>query len=472
MERQKEPSIESKGSGSMKMWDGRFKKGSDPVMESINRSLDVDKTLIEEDIQGSIAWAKALAKCGILSSAELRKIVGGLGTLLRDHHGKGLKFIDADEDIHMAVERLLVEKIGEPGMKLHTGRSRNDQVVTDVRMYVKKKYECLHRELIDVQKVLVDRSKKDRAVVMPGYTHLQQAQPILISQYWLSLFFALEREKTRCKNARSLADVMPLGSGAIAGTGFAIDRKRLASDLGFSECSPNSIDAVAGRDFVLDAVACCSSISILLSRYAEDLIMWSSREFGFIELDDAWSTGSSMMPQKKNPDSLELIRSKAGRCIGNYTGFAATLKGVGLTYYKDLQEDKRPLFDSFDQMLLVCKVFRSVVETLAVNAEALKAALDPFLLATDLADYLVEKNMPFRQAHKIVGKIVAHCIEKHIDFQKLGPVALKEFSPLFGPDVLNVFKWENAIKHRSVLGGTGIKSVNEQIERARKLLKN
>ncbi len=455
----------------MKMWDGRFKKGSDPVMESINRSLDVDCRLVEEDIRGSVAWARALAGCGVLSPPELRKIVNGLNAVLRDHRDKGLRFLDSDEDIHMAVERLLVEKIGDPGMKLHTGRSRNDQVVTDVRMYVKKQYDALLRELTGLQTALVARSDKDFTAIMPGYTHLQQAQPILMSQYWLSLVFAIEREKSRCKNARALADVMPLGSGAIAGTGFGIDRKILATDLGFSECSPNSIDAVAGRDFVLDALAGCSSIAVLLSRYAEDMIIWSSREFGFIELDDAWSTGSSMMPQKKNPDSLELIRSKAGRCIGNYTGFAAILKGVGLTYYKDLQEDKKPLFDSFDQMLLVCKVFRNVIETLTVKTEALKRALDPLLLATDMADYLVNKKMPFRQAHKIVGKIVAFCMDNRIEFQKLETAQLREFSPLFGPDVMNIFTWKHALEHRDVFGGTGTKSVRRQISIARKLLK-
>ena len=455
----------------MKMWDGRFHKPSDPMMESINRSLDVDSRLIEEDIQGSVAWAGALKACGVLSASEYRKIIGGLNDILREHREKGLCYLSSDEDIHMAVERFLAAKIGDAGMKLHTGRSRNDQVVTDVRVYVKKQYEALGRALGGVQQALFDRSNKDLSVVMPGYTHLQQAQPILISHYWLSLIFALQREKTRCTNAFSLADSMPLGSGAIAGTGFAIDRRTLAKQLGFSECSPNSIDAVASRDFIMDALGCCCSIAVLLSRYAEDLIIWSSKEFGFIELDDAWSTGSSMMPQKKNPDSLELIRSKAGRCIGNYTGFAATLKGVGLTYYKDLQEDKRPLFDSFDQMLLVCAVFRRVIETLVVKADAAREALDPFLLATDVADYLVNKGMPFRHAHKVVGKIVAHCIEKRLDFRKLDAATLKEFSPLFGPDIKEVLKWENAIKHRSVFGGTGMKSVKEQIAIARKLLK-
>jgi argininosuccinate lyase len=456
----------------MKMWDGRFHKPSDPVMESINRSLDVDSRLIEEDIRGSVAWAGALKDCGVLSAAELRKISAGLAGILEEHRKKGLRYLPSDEDVHMAVERLLVARIGDAGMKLHTGRSRNDQVVTDVRLYLKKEYEALRLSLAGIQRVLLDRSNKDLRIIMSGYTHLQQAQPVLVSHYWLSMFFAIQREKTRCENARAIADSMPLGSGAIAGAGFAIHRRELAKRLGFSDCSPNSIDAVASRDFILEALGCCASIAVLLSRYAEDLIIWSSKEFGYVELDDAWSTGSSMMPQKKNPDSLELIRSKAGRLIGNYTGFAATLKGVGLAYYKDLQDDKRLLFDSFDQIRLVCSVFTQVIETLTVKAGVMRESLDPFLLATDVADYLVTKGMPFRQAHKVVGRIVAHCIEKRLDFQKLDVAALREFSPLFGPDVRKVFSWENAIEHRGVFGGTGLGSVKEQIAMARKMLKS
>jgi argininosuccinate lyase len=305
---------------------------------------------------------------------------------------------------------------------------------------------------------------------MPGFTHLQQAQPILLAHYWLGFLFAIEREKIRLANASALADVMPLGSGALAGAGFSIDRTKLATDLGFGQVSPNSIDAVASRDFVLDALACCASLAILLSRYAEDLILWSSREFSFIELDDAWSTGSSMMPQKKNPDSLELIRSKAGRCIGNYTGFAATLKGVGLAYYKDLQEDKEALFDSLDQMDLVSKVFGQVIKTLIVNEQTMRKDLDPFLLATDLADYLVNKGMPFRQAHKVIGKIVAQCVSQKLDFQKLTVETLKSFSLLFENDVTRVLQWEEALKHRDIKGGTGKRSVEEQIELAEKLI--
>jgi argininosuccinate lyase len=370
----------------------------------------------------------------------------------------------------MAIERLLVEKIGEAGGKLHTGRSRNDQVVTDARLFVKRYCVTIGRLITGVQKALLKRAEADVRVIMPGYTHLQQAQPILLSHYWLSFLFCLEREKKRFVNASENADYLPLGSGALAGAGFAVDREKLARTLGFSRVSPNSIDAVAARDFIVETLSCCASLAIACSRYAEDLIIWSSKEFGFIELDDAWSTGSSMMPQKKNPDSLELIRAKAGRCIGNYTGFASTLKGVGLAYCKDLQEDKAPLFDSLYQMELSCTVFARVIDTLTVKAEAMARDLDPFLLATDLADYLVEKSMPFRQAHKVVGKIVAFCIEKKRNLQTLTMEELKRFSGLFGPDVKAVFKWENAIAHRNVLGGTGLESVKNQMAQAKKLV--
>ncbi|MGB7568588.1 MAG: argininosuccinate lyase, partial [Chitinivibrionales bacterium] len=280
----------------MKMWDGRFAKPSDSTMEELNNSLAVDKALIEEDIAGSCAWAGALLACGVLSRAEHDAIMSGLNAILADHHSGAIKYLPTDEDIHMAVERLLVEKIGETGGKLHTGRSRNDQVVTDVRIYVKKRCASIDRGITDVQKSLLKRAEADISVIMPGYTHLQQAQPILLSHYWLSFLFSLEREKKRFANALEGADVLPLGSGALAGAGFAVDREKLAQALGFSRVSPNSIDAVASRDFVLETLACCASLAIACSRYAEDLIVWSSKEFGFIELDDAWSTGSSMMP--------------------------------------------------------------------------------------------------------------------------------------------------------------------------------
>jgi argininosuccinate lyase len=454
----------------MKMWDGRFSKPSAKLMEEFNNSLPVDRRLIDEDIEAGIAWARALLKVKVLSLKEYKAIESGLKKIIVEYKSGMVRFHAADEDVHMAVERLLVEKIGATGEKLHTGRSRNDQVITDVRLYVLRRLAGIRFQIINLQKALLQRAEKDIKVIAPAFTHLQQAQPVLLSHYWLSFLFALEREKDRFANAQDNADVMPLGSGAVAGSGFAIDRNSLAEELGFLHVSENSIDGVASRDFILETLSCCASTAILLSRYAEDLIIWSSKEFGFVELDDAWSTGSSMMPQKKNPDSLELIRGKAGRFIGNYTRLATTLKGVGLAYFKDLQEDKEPLFDSLHQLNLVCEVFANVLSTLSVKADSIKKDLDPLLLATDLADYLVSKGMPFRQAHKVVGKIVGECIEKKLDLTKLSVQDLKRHSALFAKDALKVFNWDNAIAHRNIQGGTGLASVKRQIQKAKKLI--
>lgn len=440
-------------------------------MEEFNNSLPVDKVLIEEDIIGSIAWANALMGTGVFSEAEARKICEGLRSILDDARADKIKFNSSDEDIHMAVERILIERIGDAGARLHTGRSRNDQVVTDVRLYVKKAMIHVQEQIRLLQKALFRRVEADREIVIPGYTHLQQAQPVYLAHYWLSFLFALQRDRDRCDHAIVTADIMPLGSGAMAGSGFNVDRDKLAADLGFSRISANSIDGVASRDFILESLSAIVSIGLLLSRYAEDLIIWSSREFRFVELDDAWSTGSSMMPQKKNPDSLELIRGKTGRFIGNYTRFAATLKGVGLTYYKDLQEDKEPMFDSVNQICLSLQVFARVVDTLFVNADAIKNDLDPFLAATDLADYLVKKGMPFRQAHKVIGKIVSHCVKSSQPFDKLPLAKLREFSELFTEDVRSQFAWETILANRNIAGGTGPKSLRAQIVAAKKLLK-
>jgi argininosuccinate lyase len=454
----------------MKMWDGRFAKPTATLMDRFNRSLPVDAALCREDIEGSTAWAAALKKARVLSGREYAALVRGLASLLADWQKGTIRFRSSDEDIHMAIERLLAEKTGAAGEKLHTGRSRNDQVATDTRLFTMRRINGITALIAALQKALLSRAKADIKIIAPAFTHLQQAQPIILSHYWLSLLFALEREKKRFTQARQCADLMPLGSGAVAGCGFPVDRQLLAKRLGFKRISENSIDGVAGRDFVLQALACCASCGVVLSRYAEDLIVWSSREFAFVELDDAWSTGSSMMPQKKNPDSLELVRGKAGRFVGNHTRFATTLKGVGLAYCKDLQEDKEPLFDSLEQLSIVLDVFARVIATLTVNRAAIAADLDPLLLATDLADYLVSKGMPFRQAHRTVGKIVACCVESGAKLTKFTVDQLREFSPLFGRDALQVFKWENAVARRSVPGGTSPASVAKQIWQAEKMV--
>jgi argininosuccinate lyase len=454
----------------MTMWDGRFSKKTARLMHEFNASLPVDIVLIEEDIAGSIAWARALAKARVLSKREALKIVAGLKRILKRARDGRLRFKEQDEDVHMAVERMLTDDIGAAGAKLHTGRSRNDQVATDVRMYVKNMLAVLHETLYDMQRVLIKRAEKDIEIIAAGYTHLQQAQPISLAHYWLSLFFALEREKERVAKAADTADALPLGAGAIAGSGFKVNRKALARELGFSRVCDNSIDAVSSRDFVLEALAAVSSAGILLSRYSEDLIIWSSKEFGFIELDDAWSTGSSMMPQKKNPDSLELIRGKCARFIGNYTRCATMLKGVGLAYYKDLQEDKEPLFDSLQQIVTVAEVFGRIIKTLSVKKQRIAQNLDSFLFATDVADYLVKKKVPFRKAHKITGAIVADCIRNGRSLGDYTSKELKSFSVEFGSDAGRIFNWKRSLAARNIDGGTGMKSIDAQMRKAKHMI--
>ena len=454
----------------MKMWDGRFSKPSDRLMEQFNNSLPFDEALIEEDITGSIAWAGALAGIGVFTRDEYDLVVRGLQEILQEYRGGTITFSSQDEDVHMAVERILIERIGDTGARLHTGRSRNDQVATDTRLYTKKALRALCGLVKGLQEAILFRAKNDLVIIIPGFTHLQQAQPILLAHYWMSFFFILERERSRLAHALKTADIMPLGAGAMAGSGFAVNRDKLADELGFASVSENSIDAVSSRDFLLETLATIASLGIHLSRYAEDLIVWSSREFGFVELDDAWSTGSSMMPQKKNPDSLELIRGKSGRFLGNYTRFATTLKGIGLTYYKDLQEDKEPLFDSVTHISMVLQVFTQVLATLTIREERIRNDLDPFLLATDLADYLVRKGMPFRQAHKVIGRVVGFCVENDLVLDSLSVERLQTFSELFGSDVTEIFSWQGAIDRRTVQGGTGMKSVKQQIAKAEGLL--
>jgi argininosuccinate lyase len=452
------------------MWDGRFSKPADRLMEAFGNSLPFDQALAEEDIAGSLAWAAALRKAGALSAGDLAKIKRGLNAIAADFRAGRTNFLPQDEDIHMAVERLLTRRIGSAGARLHTGRSRNDQVATDVRLYTKKALARIGKAIAALQNVLLARAGKDAAVIIPAYTHLQQAQPALLAHYWLSLFFGLEREKCRVAHAYKTTDICPLGAGAVAGSAFPVNRKRLAADLGFGMVASNSIDAVASRDFLLETLAAVASTGILLSRYAEDLIIWSSKEFGYVELDDSWASGSSMMPQKKNPDSLELVRGKSGRLLGNYVRLATIMKGVGLAYFKDLQEDKEPLFDSVEQILIILAVMGNVLKTLSVNKERIRRNLDPLLLATDVADYLVHKGLPFRQAHKVVGKIVAHCLEKKCGFADIPLQLLQKFNPLFGKDIARTFSWEHSLSQRNLEGGTGRKSVGRQIELARRLL--
>lgn len=453
-----------------KMWDGRFEEGTSALMDEFNSSLNTDKVFIVEDVLGSKAWSSALHKQGVLTSEECESIHRGLDTILEKYHAGTLEFLASDEDIHMAVERLLGLEIGDAAAKLHTGRSRNDQVATDFHLFVKNRLGESAESLRSLQRALLYRAETDRDIIVPGYTHYQQAQPVSMAHYWLSFFFLLERDHQRILNAAKNADIMPLGSGAIAGSGFAVDRELLRETLGFSAITDNSIDGVAARDFVLESLNAFAATGLSMSRYAEDLIVWSTREFGYVTLADAWSTGSSMMPQKKNPDSLELIRGKTGRLVGNWSRFATTLKGVGLSYFKDLQEDKEPFIDSVNQIKLIMAVFTEVLKTLKVNKDRIAASLDPFLLATDLADYLVRKGMPFRKSHHVIGSIVGHCDRNKIAMNTMTTADLKAFSELFEEDVQSLFDWNTALNGRDIPGGTGPTSVANQIKRAREIV--
>ncbi len=455
-----------------KAWSGRFEKKNTPLMERFNASISVDIRLWWADIQVNLAWAKTLIKADVLTSKELEFIQNGLQQIQHEFETDTFHISPADEDIHMAIERRLTEIIGEVGAKIHTGRSRNDQVVTDVRLYLKRELGELQKLIQQFQKVLVESAEKYQQLIMPGYTHLQPAQAILFAHYLLSLFFALERDQNRLNDFLPRLDILPLGAGALAGSAFAIDRDLLASELGFQQISANSIDAISDRDFILEFVYILAQIQVHLSRYAEDMIIWSSAEFGFIELDDAWSTGSSMMPQKKNPDSLELIRGKTARVLGLQNQLFVLLKGLPLTYSKDLQEDKAAIFEAIDIVADSLQVFTGVIESLKVNEDRMRARLDTGLFATDLADYLVKKGIPFRKSHHLVGQMVRWGIENQCSLDKIPFEVYEQISPVFERSLYQIFDWKQSIEARDISGGTGFNSVKQQIEQAKKLLED
>lgn len=453
------------------MWEGRFKKKNNPLMESFNRSLSFDIRLYEEDIACSTAYALALRKAGVLNVKECREIKKALSEICSDIESGSVRFFSADEDIHMAVERLLVEKVGSAGEKIHTGRSRNDQVATDMRMYVLKMTRRIFSAIDRLQTAVLEKAAVYQSAVMPAYTHLQQAQPITLGHYLLSLFFALQRDMERFAGVYETTDILPLGSGAVAGSGFKLDRNLLAKELGFSYVSENSLDAVSDRDFIIEFLSAASILMMHLSRYAEDFILWSSGAFGFLELDEAFATGSSMMPQKRNPDSLELIRGKTGRVYGDLVQLLTVMKGLPFSYAKDLQEDKESFFDASDTLLIVLPVFEGVIRSSDFSRKKMKEALDHFVLATDIADVLTRKGVPFREAHSIVGGMTRHCEKKKKSFSRLTANELKKICPLLKPVDLKKITFEKSLENRNITGGTGKKSVAAQISIARKILK-
>ncbi len=451
------------------MWDGRFESGLDKDMERLSYSLHYDKVLYPEDIAGSIAQAHALQEAGVLSKQEANKITRGLKSIEIDLD-KGVElFKSSDEDIHMAIERILTDRLGELGKKLHTGRSRNDQVATDFRLYLRNKTALLQQRIRDLQKSVYEKALEAEWSMMPGYTHLQQGQPIYTAHYFLALFWALERDIQRFENFMITSGKLPLGSGALAGSGFKYNRKKVAKELGFTGITENSIDGTAHRDFVLEFLSTTAIVGNLLSRYAEDFVIWSSAEFGFITLHDSFSTGSSMMPQKKNPDSMELIRGKSGRLLGNYTSVFTAAKGAPLCYSRDLQEDKEPVFDSVETLDTCLAVMAKAIASLTLNKERMEKKLDPGLLATDLADYLVKAKVPFREAHHIVGSLVKQAELNHTDLLHLPDSFWKDLPK--GLEIKKKLSFLDSVENRSIEGGTGRASVKKQLTQAQKLLK-
>ncbi len=452
------------------MWGGRFSKPIDDLFARFNDSLGFDWRLYEEDVRGSHAYARALARARIISEDEENEIRRGLERV-RDEFARGIFEVKpSDEDIHTAVERRLFELIGEPALKLHTGRSRNDQVATDTRLYVMAAVIRLDGSLHQLQAALVEQAEAHLDALMPGYTHLRRAQPILLSHYLLSFFWMLQRDRERFAQTRQRASVLPLGAGALAGNAFVIDRKLLAQELGFERVSENSMDAVSDRDFIAEFLFSSALLQVHLSRLAEDLILYSSAEFGFVRIDDAYATGSSLMPQKKNPDALELARGKTGRIVGDLTALLVTLKGLPSTYDKDLQEDKEPLFDAVDTLELTLPVTAGVIRTLKIDKARMRAALDEAMLATDLADYLVQRGVPFRQAHHLVGELVKHAEARGMGLSAMAPEDFAAVSDRFGADAGQVLDFDRSIRQREISGGTGVNAVRSQIEAAKSLL--
>jgi argininosuccinate lyase len=456
----------------MALWGGRFVEETDELMKQFSDSIGFDQRMHAADIQGSVAYAGALAQVGLLTAAECEQLVSGLEQVRAEFDAGTFQIQSGDEDIHTAVERRLGELAGPVAGKLHTGRSRNDQVATDLRLYLLDEMAFLQGALIELQRAIVDQAEAHLDVIMPGYTHLQQAQPLLFSHWLMSFFWKFQRDSERLVDVARRTSVLPLGAGALAGNPFGIDRQALAAELGFAAVSENSVDAVSDRDYVVEFLAWAALAQIHLSGLAEDLIVWASREFGFVQVADAYSTGSSLMPQKKNPDSLELMRGKSGRMVGHLAGLLTALKGLPSSYNKDLQEDKEALFDAIDTLKMELVIAAGIVRTLTVNGARMAAALDDALLATDLADYLVRKGTPFRESHYLIGQAVRRAEELGVSLKELNLGEYQAIHPTFAEDVYEVFDFRRSVEARDVEGCTALSAVRVQIERAKKALIN
>ena len=454
-----------------KAWAGRFRERTHHLVEAFTASVAFDQRLYAFDIQGSMAHCRTLERAGVLSRRETAAILKGLNRVKNELDAGRFPFIPEDEDIHMAIERRLTELIGPVGGKLHTGRSRNDQVAVDLRLYLRNAIIGLLEDLRQFQRVLVEQAREHLDATMPGYTHLQRAQPVLFAHHLLAYVEMLERDRGRLTDAMARVNVMPLGSGALAGTNYPLDRAYTAKLLGFPAVSENSLDAVSDRDFVAETLAGLAILIMHLSRLSEELVLWSSQEFQFVELPDAFCTGSSMMPQKKNPDVPELVRGKTGRVYGHLLSLLTTLKGLPLSYNRDLQEDKEPLFDALDQVGASVKVLTELMKGLTVRRDRMAMALvGGYLLATELADYLVMKGVPFRQAHAVVGRLVRFCTDRKKELQALTLTELRTFSDRFDKDAMEIISVEGAIERKGQIGGTARKRVEARIKSLEKAL--
>ncbi len=456
---------------SLKLWGGRFAKGTDKLVEEFNASISFDQRMYKEDIRGSVAHARMLGKCGVIPSGEVDAIVEGLEKILADIEAGNFEFSVALEDIHMNIEKRLTERIGAAGARLHTARSRNDQVALDLHMYVKKETAETAELIIKLQEVLLELAEQHKNSIMPGYTHLQRAQPVTLAQHLLVYFNMLARDFRRLEGVWAGADIMPLGAGALAGTTFPIDRHFVAAELNFGDVYSNSMDAVSDRDYVLEYLSFASILMGHLSRLSEEVILWSSTEFSFIELDDAYATGSSMMPQKKNPDVAELVRGKTGRVYGHLLALLTVIKGLPLTYNKDMQEDKEGLFDTIDTVKFSLSVYAAMLSSMRVDADKMREAVQrDFSNATDLADYLVKKGLPFREAHEIVGKCVQHAIKNATVLSQVPLEVYRGFSALFEEDLLPMIDADVCVANRKCYGGPAPEQAALQIKLGRQVL--
>jgi argininosuccinate lyase len=455
-----------------KLWGGRFKKSINKEMEEFISSLSFDEKLIKYDLLGSVAHAQMLGKCKIISKEEKNKIVEGLKKILKEIQEGKVKIIAKEaEDIHSWVENKLKENIETVAGKLHIARSRNDQIALDERMYLKEEVLKIQDLLKNLQKSLLSSAQKNLGIIMPGYTHLQHAQPLLFSHHLMAYFFMFERDKGRLQDLYKRIDVLPLGSAALAGTSFPIDREFVSKQLGFSKVSENSLDAVSDRDFILEFLSASAILMMHLSRLGEELVLWSSQEFNFIELDDSFCTGSSIMPQKKNPDAAELIRGKTGRVYGNLINLLTMMKALPLAYNHDMQEDKEPLFDTVSTLETSLFLMSKMIETMQVNKEKIeKGTKGDFSTATELADYLVKKGLSFREAHKLVGCIVIYCLENKKILEDLTLSELRSFHRDFNDDTLKILKSVSAVEAKDSYGGTSLKRVKGSIQKAKQIL--